>query len=128
MGELITKTGECKFCHQINTFQWSKGMALTDDKTIEEATLACNCESANWYKDRNFKVTAAKERISDMFGDEDGHYAGKVFENYVTDIYDGNIYQISVDTGTGIKGVMKKGKDNTIKISRKVVEVRDETI
>lgn len=121
-------TGTCKFCRQVVTFQWPDEREITPEQTANEAIRACDCESAQWWKDRDYKLTAVKERIENMLEDEDGHYAAKVFAEYAKDVYDGNIYKISIDTGTGIKAEMRRSKDNTIKITRKTVEVRDATV
>ncbi len=125
-----TLTGCCKYCGQVNTFQWADGKYITDFEIEREATLACNCEEAVYFKERDYKITAAIERLSNILnnGDEQEGQAFHILEKTVPLIYDQEIYSISIDVGTGVKVDLKRGKEGQIKIKRREVEIKEETV
>lgn len=125
-----TLTGCCKYCGQVNAFKWADEKDITEAETEREATLACNCEEAKYFKERDYKITAAVERLSNILdnGDEQEGQAFHILEKAIPLIYDQEIYSISINVGTGVKVDLKRGKEGQIKIKRQEVETREETV
>lgn len=123
-----TVTGECKFCHQYNVFRWSAEFEPTEEERLEEGTLACKCESAQWYSERTYKLNATVERIENMLQAPEENIAKDILTDAAIRIIDDDIYSISINIGNGVKVDMKRGKENTVKIKRQEVETREETV
>lgn len=125
-----TLTGTCQYCGQVNAFQWAEGKDITEAEIQREGTLACTCEEAVYFKERDYKITAAIERLRNILndGDEQEGQAFHILEKAVPLIYDQEIYSISINVGTGVKVDLKRGKEGQIKIKRQEVETREETV
>lgn len=119
---------ECKYCKQMVTFNWNDHAYISEEDMREQATLACTCESAVWHRERSEKITAAQERIEDMLKADDEQAAKAIMYDNVHNIYDGKIYSINVNIGNGGTILMKKSKDNGIKLKRTDKEDREEIV
>lgn len=120
------KTGECRFCKQINSFQWAGNRIPTDEDLAEEGTRACTCEAAREYRDREYKINAAAECLDRILPNKEEEPANVLLKNSLPYIADGRIFQISINIGNGTKVKMQKSAD-AIKINRTDTESRTES-
>lgn len=122
-----TKTGECKFCKQINAFEWVGDTIPTAEELIEEGTRACNCEAAREYRDREYKINAAAECLDRILPGTEEEPAKIMMKNAIPYIANGSFSQISINVGNGTKVKMQMAGE-AIKVNRTDTSSRQETV
>lgn len=122
-----TFTGECKFCKQINAFEWTGDSIPTKEQLAEEGTRACSCEAAECYRDREYKINAAIECLDRILPNADEESAKVLLQNATPYIARGAFSQISINIGNGTTVKMKLANDS-IKVNRTDTSSRQETV
>lgn len=121
-----TMTGECKFCRQVVAFNLPTGSVPTAEQLVEEATLNCNCGMSRDYRDREYKVNAAKESLDRLLPNPEENEGKKLLKDSLYAIYDGTISQVSINLCGCRAKVVKAGE--TIRISRVDTMTKQESV
>lgn len=122
-----TMTGECRFCKQINAFEWAGDKIPSEEDLKEEGTRACTCEAAREWRDREYKIAAAEECLDRILPNPEEQTAKDIMKKAVQHISNGGIYSININIGNGTKVKMQQAGD-AIKVNRTDTNTRQETV
>ena len=111
--------GECKFCHQMYSFETLDIPVTTEsvESLDRRATEICSCDDAKAWRLREKKRDTAMENIEHMFR-RDFPETADILSVSVDAIMLSKIDKISLDTGYGVKAEMLLDKDGNVVLNR----------
>lgn len=113
-------TGICKYCGQVNTFEYEDDLILTAEESNEEASKVCKCKRATIEREKEYDIKTAKENIDYLF-ESDFKEATEVLKHIAEAVRLGAIKQTTVKLSDETKCKIK------LKDSRTIVTERTDT-
>ena len=117
---LVEETGACMFCGQIRKLQTLFGWP--EDKVNEAVTEMCNCDQAIQYTAKKQQKGKAKERITELFGEESEKPTFEedveIMNIAVDTILDRKLNSITMEIGKGLKAKISKTAKGYVKVER----------
>ena len=118
-----SNTGACRFCGQSVIIE--DGAEMTAPQLEEAATMRCACDEAIKYQQEKNRRIVAKQRVSELFGENAGEYkqpetVQTILLNTVDAICDKKMKTTVVTIRTGLRcRIMQMAKDK-IKVVREI--------
>lgn len=118
-----SNTGACRFCGQSVIIE--DGAEMTTPQLEEAATMQCTCDEAIKYQQEKNRRIVAKQRVSELFGENAGEYkqpetVQTILLNTVDAICDKKMKTTVVTIRTGLRcRIMQMAKDK-IKVVREI--------
>lgn len=106
-------TGICKYCGQVNTFEYEDDLILTAEESNEEASKVCKCEKATELRERAYDIKTAQENIDYLFK-SDFEEATNVLKHIAEAVRLGAIKQTTVKLSDETKCKIKLRGTRTI--------------
>lgn len=129
-GSLENRTAPCKFCGQVNIFKWNELTPISYEQEVEEATMVCNCDSAQWYQRRQTRINEANLKIKSIFTEPEEAEGKEILLKAVPYVVDDKLKNITVKTTSGIKATLSlgSGDEPKVKIKRSVTETHEAVV
>lgn len=110
--------GYCKFCGQ--SFMMTIPTDWNQEDLNEACTESCKCDKAKAYTYRKERLENADEVITQMFEGEEKEEEAAMMKQAAVMVFDGKINTMSMDLGKGLDVRICRGKNDGIKIIKKM--------
>lgn len=123
MAKKQSSTGACRFCGQSIIVE--DGAEMTAPQLEEKATMLCDCDKAQEYRESATRRTVAKQRVSELFGEgaeehKQPEAIQQILLNAVDAICDKKMKQIVVTIRAGLRCRIMQMAQGKIKVVREI--------
>ena len=121
--ESMSLTGVCRFCQQ-DRFVVGAGRCESQEEINEIATLECECEEGESWRNRQTSAQQAKDKLAEMFISEaESHAAEMYLRPAIEDIAENRIGSISIAITEKVSASVSMNGKGQIIVKRKEIEV-----